>query len=99
MVFRPTFADAEDFARTNGRDFDDYAQLIIICRGYYAAEKKGCMDITLLFPVVDSPRTHLAVYTRNATEVKQKSPNLPDKVVICERREQILAFVDGCLKR
>lgn len=99
IVFRPSFASAQEYMSANARDLDDFEVFIIICRGYYADEKKSCMDVAQLFSVCHASRTHLAVYTRNRTDLKARTPNLPPTVEIFEKREEILTFVDKCLSK
>ena len=99
MVFCPTYAEADAYMGEHGRDLENYEKFIIISRGYYVSEKKSCSDIAQLFSVDSYSKTRMAVYTRNREELRKRTPNLPDNVEVCEKREEIQTFIDKCFQK
>ncbi len=97
IIFRSKYIDTQDYLDHHSREIDEREKFIVICRSYYASEKKSFVDISQLFQVCNSKNIHIGVYTGNRAEVLRKNPNPPKEVEIFDARTDLLAFVDRCL--
>ena len=96
IIFRSKYSDAEAYLAQHSRGMDEREKIVVICRSYYASEKKSFIDIAQLFQACNFRNIYIAVYTSNRAEVLKRYANLPKDVEIFDARADLLAFVDRC---
>jgi hypothetical protein len=81
------------------RDIEAREKFIVLCRGYYHNESKDFLDVAQLFENLNLGTIPIGVYTGSRKDLLQKAPNPPKRLVIFDRKYDLLAFVYSHLNK